>query len=93
MNVYGLMTESGGVTALEDFIRMKGAPIGVRRDNSMMQQSEKWHAISRRFVIFDQWTEAYKQQQNPAERAIDVLKWLLDSLLDRTGAPNEAWLE
>ena len=37
MNVFGLMSEAGGATAFEDFIRTEGAPLGVRRDNSMMQ--------------------------------------------------------
>ena len=32
------------------------------------------------------------QQQNPAEAAIRIIKRQLETLMDRTGAPDEAWL-
>ena len=87
-----MQTESEGPNALHDFVRHNGAPIGIRRDQSKMQQSNRWTNWMRKYVIADQWSEAYMQQQNPAEASIRILKHQLEVLLSRTGAPDEAWL-
>ena len=41
INIHGMQTESEGFNALHDFVRYNGAPIGIRRDQSKMQQSNR----------------------------------------------------
>ena len=37
-------------------------------------------------------SEPYRQNQNPAERRYQDIKRLANTILDRTGAPNDLWL-
>ena len=59
-----------------------------------MQCSDKIQSINRQFCIGDGYTEPYHPQQNPAE--LNAVKWLkthTQVILDRSGAPEYAWLE
>ena len=92
MRAYGMKEESEGVGALEDFIRETGAPYHIVNDNSKMQTSKAWIDILRRYNIADSTNEPHNQQQNPAERHIQVVKNTSNTILDQTRAPAELWL-
>ena len=89
INIYGIQMESEGPNALHDFLCNNGAPIDIRHGQSKMQQSIRWTNWVRKYVIADQWSEAYMQQQNPAEASIRIIKHQLEVLLERTGTPDE----
>ena len=90
-SVHGLKSESEGPQAFEDFLRDKGAPYGLRHDNSKMQLSKTWVQILRRYNILDQNTEPHNPQQNPAERRIQTVKQWTSRVMDRSGAHPLTW--
>ena len=92
VDVYAMRSESDGPTALQDYIRSVGAPRVLRTDNSKMQLGTAWKRILRRMVIGTETTEPHHPWQNYAERTIGTIKRQVNTLLDRTGAPNNLWI-
>ena len=93
INVYGQRKESDFYDSYRDFMRDEGIPSGLRRDLARTEKSQKVTELNREYLVEDQWSEAYNQQQNPVEsQAIKYLKEHNEILLDRSGAPPEAWL-
>ena len=90
---YGMSQESEGVSKLEDFIKDWGAPDGMIRDNSKMQNSEAWKKIERLYQIKSLQSEPHNQHQNPAERKIQTVKNGVGRIMDRTGTPKFMWYE
>ena len=90
--VFPLRSESDGPEALQDYIRMVGAPVAMRTDNSKMQLGTAWKRILRRMIIRNENTEPHHPWQNFAERTIGTLKRQVNVLLDRTGAPENTWM-
>ena len=90
--VYGIKSRGEFPNVYRDFIRDHGAPSALRRDNAQEEKSEQVVDINREFMIQDQFTEPYHQQQNPVESsAIRYLKSHVQVLLDNTGAPDSTW--
>ena len=56
--------ESDGYKALEQFIADIGAPRHLHSDNAMMETSDKWKDILRKYVISSSTTEPHQPQQN-----------------------------
>ena len=90
-SIHGMKSESEGPDALEDFIRVTGAPPVLRNDNAKMQTGTRWHEVLRKYCIAEQTTEPYHPQQNPAEARIGEVKKYTLKIMDRTGAPNNLW--
>ncbi len=90
---YGMSQESEGPTKLQEFIKDWGAPDGILRDNSKMQNSEAWKKIERLYQVKSSQSEPHNQQQNPAERKIQTVKNGVGRLMDRTGTPKFMWYE
>lgn len=94
INIYGMKAKSEFPDAYTDFIREEGIPSCLRRDLAAEEKSEKIDAINRKYLVKDGFSEAHNQQQNPIElHAVRWLKQNFEILLDRCGAPPEAWLE
>ena len=89
-----MRTESDfAATAYPDFLRHEGIPTILRRDRGRAQRSQKVLDINRQYLIGDEFSEPYHQQQNPVEKnAIQWLKIHSKVLLDRTNAPPSLWL-
>jgi hypothetical protein len=93
INVYGMKSESEMPETYKDFIREEGAPNILRRDNSQIQSGKRTTSLNREYFIKDEFTEPGHPQQNPAElRAVKFVKNHSQTLLDRTGAPENCWL-
>jgi len=94
INVYGMRSKAEFPEVYMDFIRREGAPTALRRDNAKEEKSYKVIGINQTYVIEDQFSQPYNQQQNPVER--HAIRWLKDHakiLMDRTGAPPDVWLQ
>jgi hypothetical protein len=90
--VAGMKTESEFPDVYLDFIRQRGIPSALRRDNAKSEMSHRVRQIHRDLVIADQWTEPHSPWQNPAElNGEKYLKSHAQVLLDRTGAPDTLW--
>ena len=90
--VAGMKTESEFPDVYLDFIRQRGIPSALRRDNAKSEMSHRVRKIHRDLVIADQWTEPHSPWQNPAElNGVKYLKSHAQVLLDRTGAPDTLW--
>ena len=89
---YGMTRESDGIEALQSFIRDYGAPDGIKRDNSKMQNSESWGAYETKYLIKDITSEPHNQHQNPVERRIQTVNNGVNRLMDRTGCPKFMWI-
>lgn len=90
--VYPMRRESHMVGTLEDFIRQYGAPNALFSDNAKTQIGRAALEILRMYAIKDFQCEPHHQHQNFAERRIQEVKKLSNSLLDRTGSPPTLWL-
>ena len=92
IDVYGFHRKGEFPHIYRDFIREQGAPSALRRDNAKEEHSAAVDEIHRELLIKDQFCEPYHPQQNTVEsRAIKYLKDHVHVLLDRTGAPDNAW--
>ena len=86
----GSVSEMPGT--LEDFIREVGAPNSLFSDNCKVQCGSKVRNILRMYAISNFQCEPHHQHQNPAERKIQEVKKLTNSVMDRTGTPARHWL-
>jgi hypothetical protein len=92
MDIIGFKGKGEFPRCYRDYIRTRGVPSGLRRDNAKEEQSAEVDEIHRELYIRDEFSEPYNQQQNPVEsRAIRYLKEHVHVLLDRSGAPDAAW--
>jgi len=92
ITVIGMKAESEFPTAYRDFIRSRGIPHTLRRDNAKSEASEEVQDIHREFVIADAYTEPHSPWQNPAEGgAVRFLKSHAEVLMNRTGSPDNLW--
>ena len=55
----GMKTESEFTEAYQDFMRSRGIPHTLRRDNAKSETSEKVLNLQREYVVADQYTEPY----------------------------------
>ena len=73
--VHGMKTESDFPDIYKDFLKQKGIPHTLRRDNAKSENSQAVKEINRECLIRDQFTEPNHPQQNPVEgQAIKFLK-------------------
>jgi hypothetical protein len=89
---YPMREEGQMPQTLEDLIRDHGAPLGLFSDNSKVQKSTAVKQIQRMYCIKDAQCEPEHQHQNFAERRIQDVKRLTNSIMDRTGTPAVFWL-
>ena len=59
VTVIGMRTESEFADAYQDFMRKRGIPYILRRENAKSETSEKVLNLQRDFVIVDEYTEPY----------------------------------
>ena len=90
--VYPMRRENNIAGTLEDFIRHHGAPNALFSDNAKSQIGRAVQEILRMYAIKDFQCEPHHQHQNFAERRIQEVKKLSNTLLDRSGSPPNLWL-
>ncbi|KAG7358362.1 hypothetical protein IV203_014950 [Nitzschia inconspicua] len=86
-------TDQQFVNTLEDNIRKRGAMNRLISDRSQAEISNKVKDILRALHIRDWQSEPFHQHQNFAERRIQEVKRMSNTILDRTGAPPYLWLQ
>ncbi len=91
-SAYGCNTDGEFVNTLEDEIRNRGAPNRLLSDRAQAQISKKVKQILRALFIGDWQSEPHQQHQNPAERRIQTVKTMTNTVLDRSNAPASCWL-
>jgi hypothetical protein len=91
-SAHPMKSESDMPGTLLDFIRKIGAPNALFSDNAKAQTSKIVQKILRMYAIDDFQCEPHHQHQNPAERRIQDVKRMSNTLMDRTGTPNKFWL-
>ena len=91
-DVFGLKRDKQFINTLEDVIRFRGAPTKLISDRAQVEISEKVTNLLRTLFIPSWQSEPYHQHQNFAERRIQDLKRMCNTILDRTGAPPSLWL-
>jgi hypothetical protein len=91
ITVYPVQTDGDYPKVLGDYIRMHGAPKKVFSDNAKFQISAKAKEIYCNFGIADGSTEPHYQNQNAAEREIQVVKKDVAMILNITNTPYEWW--
>ena len=92
ITVMGMKTESDFAEAYQYFMRKRGIPHTLRRDNAKSEMSEKVLNLQRDMVIADEYTEPYSPWQNPAEEGgVRFLKAHAEVLMNRSGCPDYLW--
>jgi Reverse transcriptase (RNA-dependent DNA polymerase) len=91
-DVYGMKTDKEFVTTLEDNIRRRGAMEKLISDRALAEIGSKVHDILRALFIDDWQSEPHHQHQNFAELHYSTIKTRTNVLMNRTGAPANAWL-
>jgi hypothetical protein len=89
---YPMTTEHDMFHSLEDFIRDVGAPTTLFSDNAKAQTGRNIEDLLHFYHIGNFQVEPHHQHQNPAERKIQDVKRLTNSLMDCTGTPTKYWL-
>jgi hypothetical protein len=89
---FPMKKESQMPDTLRDFIRKRGAPDLLITDNAKAEISSSVKEILRMYSIGDFQSEPYQQNQNPAERRIQDIKAMSNTIMDRTGTPAQYWI-
>ena len=89
---YPMVEESQMAGTAEDLIRDVGAPLGLFSDNAKTQTGKAIQKLLRMYAIKDAQSEPHYQHQNPAERAIQDVKRITNTIMDRTATPAKFWL-
>ena len=87
-----MRTEKDVPSSLEELIRKVGAPIGLFSDNAKSELSRAVKDILRMYCIKDAQSEPGYQNQNYAERRIQDVKRITNSIMDRVSCPSGYWL-
>ena len=90
-DVFGMKEETEMPGTLLDFILKWGAMDGLFSDNAKVQTSYAVQDILRQYNINDMQSEPEMQHQNPAERRIQEVKSMTNTLMDRSGSPKHLW--
>ncbi len=80
--VFGMTTESQMSETLQDFIHKWGAPDALLSDNAKAEMSKAVKRILHEYGIMDLQTEPHHPNQNPAERRIQDIKNLANTIMD-----------
>jgi hypothetical protein len=91
-DVYPLQTEKQFVNTLEDNIRDRGAPSKLLSDRAQVEISGRALELLQVLSVPQWQSEPHHQWQNYAERRIQFIKQVSNTIMDRTGAPPEMWL-
>lgn len=91
-DAYGVKNDREFVNTLEDNIRDRGAPDKLISDRAQVEISKSVLSILRALFISSWQSEPHQQQQNYAERQIQIIKTMVNRIMDRVGAPAYAWL-
>ena len=92
VDIFPMKTEKQFPNTLEDVILQRGAMEKLISDSAQVEQSRHVKDILRTYGIASWQSEAYHQHQNFAERRWQDVKRMTNLILDRSGAPPEAWL-
>lgn len=91
-SVYVMRSESDFIEAYKDFMRERGIPHTLRRDNARAETSDEVTNIDRELMVMDETTEPYSPWQNPAEvHGMTMMKAQTQVIMYRSGAPPECW--
>ena len=92
IDIVGMKTESDFIDAYKEFMRDRGIPHTLRRDNAQAEKSNAVTELNRDLIVADAFTEPHHPHQNPAElRGVKRLKNEAQVLMDRRGAPDNLW--
>ena len=89
---YPMKSEKQVPDTFEDYVRKVGAPVGLMSDNAKSELHGRTKDLLRMYSIDDQQSEPHYQHQNPAERKIQDIKRMMNSIMDRVGCPPKWWL-
>ena len=92
VDVYPMKSEKQFVNTLEDNVRERGAMSQLISDRAQVEISNKVKTILCALLIQDWQSEPGKQWQNPAERKIQDVKCITNTVMDRTASPPYLWL-
>jgi len=92
VDIYPLQTSKQFVNTLEDNVRFRGAPTKLVSDRAQVEISGRALEFLRVYGISSWQSEPHQQHQNYAERKIQQLKQITNTIMDRTGAPPYTWL-
>ena len=89
ITVIGMKTESEFTDAYQDFMRSRGIPHTLRRDNAKSETSKDVLELQQKYAVADKYTEPYSPWQNPAEGGgVRFLKAHAEVLMNRFGCPD-----
>ena len=91
-DVYPMKSGKQFVNTLEDNIRRRGAMDKLLSDSAKTEISNKVMDILRTYDISNLHSEAYHQNQNPAEWRYRTIKSWTNTVMNRSGAPVNCWL-
>ena len=86
-----MRTESKLPHVYQDFLRERGIPHTLRRDNAKSEQSEAIKKLHRELIIKDEFTEPHQPQQNPAEGGVRELKRRWYRIMNNKNIPRRIW--
>jgi hypothetical protein len=92
VDVYPLQSSRQFVNTLEDNVRFRGAPSKLVSDRAQVEISGRALELLRVYAISSWQSEPHLHHQNYAERKIQQLKQMTNTIIDRTGAPPKVWL-
>ena len=78
-------------STLDDYVRKMSVPNIIVHDGAQETESSDWLIRFRKYIISDECTELYHQNQNLAERRDGVLKLSFNKLFYETRADTKYW--
>ena len=91
-DAYPMKSEKQFVNTPEDNIRRRGAMDKLLSDSAKTEISNKVMYNLRAYHISNWHSEPYHQNQNPAEWRYRTIKYWINTVMNRSGAPANCWL-
>ena len=91
-DVYAMKSPAQFPGTLSDNITAHGVPMKLISDRAQVEISKKVQEILHTLYIGSWQSEPHHQHQNPAERHYQDVKWMVNTVLGRTGTPAYCWL-
>ncbi len=80
------------VNVLQDNITKRGAPTKLVSDRAQVEISNKIHDVTRAYGIGTWQSKPHYQHQNYAKRQFGTVKWMVNTIMDRTATSAYCWL-
>lgn len=89
--VYPMKTKADAYKALDYYSYTVGIPNPIVTDNAGEEYGQDWKRVTKKYLMYQRWTEPHSPWQNKAELEIQGLKTHFRRIMNRNKCPEIFW--